>query len=205
MGKKEARRRKNSLRPLSGIRNLLKSFFGFSNYSIGFTLVELLVVISVLSIIGTGVIVLLNPAEQIKKANDSKRKSDLSQIQRTLEIYYNDNGKYPAHNTTAVSPGCPKATDIYRINPPTGCQNWGSQWEQYKTTLPKDPKSSRSYAYWASSDGQSYALYTSLERASLDSQACSSIPCTNASSRVTVNGCGTGICNYGATSSNISP
>ena len=45
-------------------------------------------------------------AEQFKKADDTKRKSDLAQIQRALEAYYQDFGMYPDDNN---------ATSTYKI------------------------------------------------------------------------------------------
>lgn len=67
----------------------------FTNNHRGFTLVELLVVMGILSIIITAVIAYLNPVKQISKAKDSKRALELDQIKKALDIYYNDNGCYP--------------------------------------------------------------------------------------------------------------
>lgn len=53
----------------------------------GFTLLELLIVIAILSILGAIVIFLLNPTETLKKARDSQRISDLSTIKTALGIY----------------------------------------------------------------------------------------------------------------------
>ncbi len=53
----------------------------------GFTLLELLIVIAILSILGAIVIFLLNPAETLKKARDSQRISDLPTIKTALGIY----------------------------------------------------------------------------------------------------------------------
>ena len=44
--------------------------------SSGFTLLELLIVISVLAILSVALIVVLNPAETLKKGRDSQRISD---------------------------------------------------------------------------------------------------------------------------------
>ncbi len=59
----------------------------------GFTLVELLLtitILSILTIIGMGQF-----RNAQKKAVDAQRKSDLSSIQRGLEMYYTDNGEFP--------------------------------------------------------------------------------------------------------------
>jgi len=60
----------------------------------GFTLVELLVVISIVGVLSS--IVLISITETRKKANDAKRMHDMEQIQKALSIYYNDNGRYPS-------------------------------------------------------------------------------------------------------------
>lgn len=72
--------------------------YGYTKYvktSKGFTLVELLIVIAILGVLGAVLITILNPGTQFKRARDAQRRSDLSQIQRALELYYQDNGKYP--------------------------------------------------------------------------------------------------------------
>ncbi|TSC76101.1 MAG: putative General secretion pathway protein GspG [Parcubacteria group bacterium Gr01-1014_31] len=59
----------------------------------GFTLIELLVVIAIIGLLSTLAVVALNSARQ--KARDSKRVSDMKQLQTALEIYFNDKGAYP--------------------------------------------------------------------------------------------------------------
>jgi len=59
----------------------------------GFTLVELLVVISIIGLLSTLAVVSLNSARQ--KARDAKRIADVKQIQTAMELYYNDKQGYP--------------------------------------------------------------------------------------------------------------
>ncbi|HSX42689.1 MAG TPA: prepilin-type N-terminal cleavage/methylation domain-containing protein [Candidatus Saccharimonadales bacterium] len=63
------------------------------NKSKGFTIVELLIVIVVIGILATLVIVTFTGIQQ--KARDSKRKTDISAIQASLESYYSSNNTYP--------------------------------------------------------------------------------------------------------------
>ncbi len=68
----------------------------------GFTLIELLVVVAIIGLLSTLSIVALNSARA--KARDARRVSDVKQIQTALELYYNENGAYPA-TTSALTTG----------------------------------------------------------------------------------------------------
>ncbi len=65
----------------------------------GFTLIELLVVIAIIGLLATLSVVALNNARE--RARDSRRVSDIKQIQTALELYYNENDKYPVQTTLA--------------------------------------------------------------------------------------------------------
>lgn len=156
----------------------------------GFTLVELLIVITVIGILAGGLIVILNPIGQIQKANDAKRKSDLSQIQKVLEQYYNDKGKYPAN------------TPAFQIDGVT----WGGSWTGYIPVVPKDPSASKNYVYIADPTQQSYWLYANLDTKS-DPQLCAGgSACPNAVANGVADSCGRNkVCDYGVSSSNTKP
>lgn len=62
---------------------------------LGFTLVELLIVISLLGAIATIVIAAINPIEQANKARDAKYSADASQLLSAIERYYVSNSKFP--------------------------------------------------------------------------------------------------------------
>lgn len=162
----------------------------------GFTLIELILVTAIVGLFAAGTIAVLNPSQQVQKANDSKRKTDLEMIQRALEAYYADNGRYPASFSNMIHT--------------TQTITWGSSWQPYMDVLPKDPNSNRRYVYGVSSDGQTYGLYASLERGT-DPQACHSngSACDSLStfgiSLDPAGSCKGGICNYGVTSPNINP
>lgn len=157
----------------------------------GFTLVELVTAIGVLAILATVAFTALNPLEQFKKVQDSKRKSDLSQIQKALEGYYQDYHRYPPSSGNKIAPG-------------NVAINWGQAWQPYIDVLPIDPKAAKNYAYWVdeSSVGQSYRLYASFDKIN-DPDLCvtGGGACPNLPAGTT---CG-GICNYGVSSPNVSP
>lgn len=56
----------------------------------GFTLLELLIVIAILAILATVIVLILNPAETLKKARDTQRISDLSTLKTALGLYLTD-------------------------------------------------------------------------------------------------------------------
>ena len=53
----------------------------------GFTLIELLIVIGILAVLAGAVILVINPAEMLAQARDTKRISDLSTIKSALSLY----------------------------------------------------------------------------------------------------------------------
>ncbi len=53
----------------------------------GFTLLELLIVISIIAILSVIIVIVLNPAEILRKSRDAQRISDLSTLKSALAIY----------------------------------------------------------------------------------------------------------------------
>lgn len=183
MEEKETAWGNHSIRSIFGLRHIFSAILGrrhlSKNNAAAFTLIELLVVIAVIGALAVGAITFLNPLAQIQKANDAKRKSDLSQIQKALETYYNDYGYFPTSTSNKIQ----------------GI-SWGSAWGQYMI-LPSDPSASRNYVYCLGVSNQSYYLYASLERGGLLA--------SNRCGAATI--CGTGVptCNYGVSSPDTIP
>lgn len=159
----------------------------------GFTLIELIVVIAIISVLALTAIAALNPFAQFQKGNDARIKSDLAQVQKGLETYYQDKGRYPT-----------KSVDYKIVDPNLGTISWGGTWQPYMNIVPKDPTSTHNYIYNVSADGQTYYLYANLLRGVKDPQSCSGgTACPNVPSGVT---CGSGsACNFGVTSPNVTP
>lgn len=53
----------------------------------GFTLLELLIVIAIIAILSVALVIVLNPAETLKKARDAQRISDLSTLKTAIGLY----------------------------------------------------------------------------------------------------------------------
>lgn len=122
----------------------------------GFTLIELLVVVAIMGLLSTLAVVALGSARL--KARDSKRLSDLKQVQTALELYYTDNNAYPTA-ATAVTLG---STNVACLNASgfaaTGCAS------PYMGQVPTDPNSTGSYSY-ISATGATYCVGATLEGA----------------------------------------
>ena len=148
-----------------------------------FTLIELLIVISIIVIIGALVIVSVSSARA--KSRDSKRVANLSSIQGALELYYSaHNNSYPktgldlANARTISSNGsCDPACDIGDYGPYTMWEELKIGLLSYLPSLPQDPAFEKNYTdstdianpaskpflYTYKSNGSSYLLTAHLE------------------------------------------
>lgn len=75
----------------------------FSSKARGFTLIELLVVVAIIGILAS--VITANVATSKSKSRDGKRVADLKILQLALELYYNDNQKFPLTLGTLITGG----------------------------------------------------------------------------------------------------
>lgn len=132
----------------------------------GFTLIELLVVIAIIGLLATISIISLNSARV--KARDTRRKADLKQIYTALQMYYDENGKYPPAGSCAYGSNC----YIYS----TSGKNWFAALSPWMATQPIDPVNNGvvtwvdggyRYIYGnVTADGQGFDLIAQLENIS---------------------------------------
>jgi prepilin-type N-terminal cleavage/methylation domain-containing protein len=123
----------------------------------GFTLIEILVVVAIISILASVVLVGLGPTQQ--SGRDARRLSDLREVQNALELYFSKCGYYPG---PTVSGSC-------------GSTPWSqtSKWADLTaaitgsnigvSTVPNDPSAGHTYYYGTPSGGASYILAATLE------------------------------------------
>ncbi len=125
----------------NNFRKQLKQFI-FPESSEGFTLLEILIAISIIGILSVfGMTAYTN---SLNTGRDARRRADLEQIKSALEMFRSDsiNSRYPL-NTEGL--------DILETGNP-----------RY-LNVPLDPRDGLNYAYYASNNGSDYALGTNLE------------------------------------------
>ena len=107
----------------------------------GFTMIELLVVMTIVIVISTIGLVSYRTASQ--NARNGKRKADLETVRQALVLYRSDNGSYPV--TTSF------ATAVTTIS------------DYVSATQVEDPKNEDPYVYSYTSDGSTFGLSGTLE------------------------------------------
>lgn len=131
----------------------------------GFTLLELLVVIAIIGLLAS--IVLASVQQARAHARDTRRKTDLSEITKALELYHESYGGYPTSAWSDVEP----TADYTIFDSLCGQANFA----KFMTDCPHDPKYPNSSCYNAEyvyiSDSfrdpadlaEKYVLYATLE------------------------------------------
>ena len=66
--------------------------------NLGFTLVELLIVITIIIVMAVMLVGIFNAIGLTNKARDARRKKDLNRIKISFEEYFNDKGSYPSYD-----------------------------------------------------------------------------------------------------------
>lgn len=119
----------------------------------GFSLIELLIVIVIISIL-TALLAVSYTTIQ-RNARDTQRKSDLTAVAGVLERYYSEHSAYPSSNAGKID-----------------CSGSGLEWgtdgvvcggKNYIRQLPSDPIGTTQYCYEATNSNQKYNLLANME------------------------------------------
>lgn len=87
----------------------------------GFTLIELVVVIAIITTLFGVLLTAFDPARQLNRTKDAQREHDLSVIRTALDTYFHDNNCYPLNLSDLAT--------------------------TYIRSIPKDPTTKLDYAY----------------------------------------------------------
>lgn len=133
-------------------KKFLRISTNFKSKSKAFTLIEMLIVITIIALLSSLILVGMGGART--KARDSRRIADLHNIQNALELYYAKFGSYPV--------------DTYNSS-----DEWNNDFIKILTEggigvnrVPKDPLNdeTRYYRYGGRDDGTDYVLGALLEQ-----------------------------------------
>ncbi len=127
-----------------------------------FTLIELLVVIAIIGVIASIATVALQSAQG--KARDGKRVSDVKQVQKALELYFNERAGYPGDGNLHAGAG-----DGYLIlGEDTTMLSGGNGFAEpvggvlYVQRIPKDPTPGLQYRYLGMTNSGADCAATSI-------------------------------------------
>ena len=123
----------------------------------GFTLIEILVVISIVGLLSSVFLVGLSGFRS--RGRDARRLADLKSVQQGLEIYYTRCNFYPGTTNCAAGTNPTSWADTGEsvTNVLTGTSNLGI------TKVPNDPLAGNDYLYGVTTGGQGYVIGAKLE------------------------------------------
>lgn len=94
-------------------------------HKLGFTMIELLIVIAVIGILAVAVLAAINPIEQINRGRDTGSRSDAEQLLSAVDRYYAGKGYYPwttgaSSTNTFTGSGTPSMVELTAVDQAIG-------------------------------------------------------------------------------------
>ena len=122
----------------------------YLKYRTGFTLIELLTVVAIISLMTA--VILPNLTSSRAKSRDTKRISDLGQIQLALAVYFDRCRQYPSEIAdVAANNGCPTGISL------------GTYISAIPTPTPGGSATQTTYDYVVPGDYSDFMLHATLE------------------------------------------
>jgi len=106
----------------------------------GFSLIELLIVMGIITLLSTIVLVNINSARI--KTRDTKRLTDIAEIRKALEFYYDKYEHYPDPTSN------PPVSDANHVLGNSGVVDQILETEKFMKDVPSDPKNNASFYYY---------------------------------------------------------
>jgi len=110
----------------------------------GFTLVEILVAVTILATLIGGVLLTLNPIAQINKSQDAERISDLQSVKTAVDLYYHDTKCYPKQIPFGQRWDVNGTIYMEKVPQDPKCKNGSGTCYKYRT----DPSSTNTCPQW---------------------------------------------------------
>jgi len=165
----------------------------------GFTLIEMLVVVSLIGILSGIALNVINIKKVQQRSRDSRRIGDIKRVQTALELYFADNRAYPvsiswvdinsASNVVKTSLTTPPNIyiDIFPMDPSAASTTEDASMTCHTSVNPQ----SYGYYYISNNTGGKYVLNAIMETTeNADDSLCSSLPNCQTGSGITCNSSG---------------
>lgn len=124
------------------------------NKKSGYTLIEMLMVVAIIGMLASSILIGLGSSRA--KARDTRRITDLKNVQTVLELYYSKYNSYPKMAEAIGTDETLTWTELSNIliSKETGLN---------ANKIPGDPLKSSGWTYYYGTNGQSYVLGAKLE------------------------------------------
>jgi prepilin-type N-terminal cleavage/methylation domain-containing protein len=124
-----------------------KSMFQNNISTRAFTLIELLVVIAIIGLLSSMMMAAISDVRE--KSRDARRKADLQQLSRAIEMFFDETGSYPREGCPVdTSSGCgPGDADTWVTTSGLASDHLSHNITEFIAPIPVDPINNGTYYY----------------------------------------------------------